>query len=76
MVGVLHRCTMRTSADSEELILGKYEDLFCPSSLIPMDVYIVKGDGGVFETGLIKLFDLFKFVIQVDGRNTYIAPDV
>lgn len=38
-----------------------------------MDVYIVKGDGGVFETGLIQLFDLFKFVIKVDGRKTYIV---
>lgn len=47
---------------------------FCSSSLIPMDVYIVKGDGGLFETGLMKLFDLFKFVIKVDRVWTHTVP--
>lgn len=27
---------------------------------------MVKGDGGLFEIDLMKLFDLFKFVIKVD----------
>lgn len=74
MVEVLHRCTMGTYADSEEHILGKYGDLFCPSSLISIDVYIVKGDGGLFETGLMKLFDLFKFVIKDDRVWTHTDP--
>lgn len=47
-------------------MLGKYGDLFWPPSILT-DVYMGNGDGSVFETGLMKLFDLFKFVINV-GR--------
>lgn len=36
-------------------MLGEYGDLFCLSSLNPKDVYMGnRGDGGVFENGLIK----------------------